>query len=121
MPIHTFIINRRQSGQSLVAIMQAQLRLSQEDALECVRERGVRLAGNLCTDVDRRVRSGQRVHVTFNPKQAPRKKPRRNRLRVSRRRLVMGLLLIVALAIFVGLANKSVRENAEAIRQSFGR
>jgi 23S rRNA pseudouridine1911/1915/1917 synthase len=79
MPIHTFIINRRQSGQSLVAIMQAQLRMSQEDALECVRERGVRLAGNLCTDVDRRVRSGQRVHVTFNPKQAPRKKPRREK------------------------------------------
>ena len=40
---------------------------------------------------------------------------------VSRTRLVMGLLLIVAIPIFVGLANKAVRENAEAIRQSFGR
>jgi 23S rRNA pseudouridine1911/1915/1917 synthase len=79
VPIHTFIINRRQSGQALVAIMQSQLGLAQEDALECVRERGVRLAGNLCTDVNRRVRSGQRVHVTFNPKQAPRKKPRREK------------------------------------------
>jgi 23S rRNA pseudouridine1911/1915/1917 synthase len=77
MPTHTFIINRRQSGQPLVAIMQAQLRLSQDDALECVRARGVRLAGNLCTDVNRRVRSGQRVHVTFNPKPAPRQKVRR--------------------------------------------
>ena len=48
-------------------------------------------------------------------------KPRRNRLRVSRTRLVMGLLLIVALAIFISLANKAVQENAEAIRQSFGR
>jgi len=48
-------------------------------------------------------------------------KQRANRLRVSRTRLVMGVLLIVAISIFVGLANKVVHENAEAIRQSFGR
>jgi hypothetical protein len=48
-------------------------------------------------------------------------KRRRNRLRVSRTRVIMGLLLIVALAVFVILANKVVQENAEAIRQSFGR
>jgi len=46
---------------------------------------------------------------------------RRNRLRVSRTRLVMGLLLIVALAIFISLANKAVQENGEALRQMFGR
>lgn len=40
---------------------------------------------------------------------------------VSRTRLVMGLLLIVAIPIFIGLANKAVHENAEAIQQSFGR
>jgi cytoskeletal protein RodZ len=40
---------------------------------------------------------------------------------VSRTRLVMGLLLIVAIAIFIGLANKAVRENAGAIQQAFGR
>ncbi|MGD0848521.1 hypothetical protein [Bradyrhizobium sp.] len=40
---------------------------------------------------------------------------------LSRPRVVMGLLLIVAIPIFVALANKAVRENAEAIRQSFGR
>lgn len=39
---------------------------------------------------------------------------------VSRTRLVMGLLLIVAIPIFIGLANKAVHENADAIRQSFG-
>ena len=39
---------------------------------------------------------------------------------VSRTRLVMGLLLIVAIPIFIGLANKAVRENAEVIRQGFG-
>jgi ABC-type Fe2+-enterobactin transport system substrate-binding protein len=39
---------------------------------------------------------------------------------VSRTRVVMGLLLIIAIPIFIGLANKTVRENAEAIRQSFG-
>jgi hypothetical protein len=41
--------------------------------------------------------------------------------RLSRTRIVMGLLLIVAIPIFIGLANKAVHENAEAIRQSFGR
>jgi hypothetical protein len=40
---------------------------------------------------------------------------------VSRTRIVMGLLLIVAIPIFISLANKAVHENAEAIRQSFGR
>jgi len=39
---------------------------------------------------------------------------------VSRTRLVMMLLLIVAIPIFVSLANKAVRENAAAIRQGFG-
>jgi hypothetical protein len=39
---------------------------------------------------------------------------------VSRPRLVMGLLLIVAIPIFIGLANKAVRENAGVIRQGFG-
>jgi hypothetical protein len=41
--------------------------------------------------------------------------------RVSHTRLVMCLLLIVALPIFIGLANKIARENAEAIQQTFGR
>ena len=40
---------------------------------------------------------------------------------VSRTRLVMGLLLIVAIPILIGLANKAVRENGEAIRQELGR
>ena len=40
---------------------------------------------------------------------------------VSRTRLVMGLLLIVAIPIFIGLANRAVHENAQAIQQSFGR
>ena len=39
---------------------------------------------------------------------------------LSRPRIVMGLLLIIAIPIFVSLANKAVRENAEAIRQSLG-
>ena len=38
---------------------------------------------------------------------------------VSRTRLVMGLLLIVAIPIFIALANKAVQENVEAIQQIF--
>ena len=40
---------------------------------------------------------------------------------VSRTRLAMGLLLIVAIPIFIGLANKAVRENAAVIQRGFGR
>jgi hypothetical protein len=39
---------------------------------------------------------------------------------VSRARLVMALLLIVAIPIFIGLANRAVHENADAIRQVLG-
>jgi hypothetical protein len=40
--------------------------------------------------------------------------------RLSHTRIVMGLLLIVALPIFIVLANRFVHENAAAIRQGFG-
>jgi hypothetical protein len=46
------------------------------------------------------------------------KRPKR---RVSHTRLVLCLILIIALPIFIGLANKTARENAEAIQQTFGR
>jgi hypothetical protein len=45
---------------------------------------------------------------------------KRARRLLSRPRIVMGLLLIIAIPIFIGLANKAVRENASAIRQGFG-
>ncbi len=46
----------------------------------------------------------------------------RNRLArlLSRPRVVMGLLLIIAIPIFIALANRAVQENGEAIRRSFG-
>jgi hypothetical protein len=46
---------------------------------------------------------------------------KRARRHLSRTRLVMGLLLLVAIPIFISLANKAVNENSEAIRQTFGR
>jgi hypothetical protein len=45
---------------------------------------------------------------------------KRARHLLSRPRIVMGLLLIIAIPIFIGLANKAVRENAGVIRQGFG-
>jgi hypothetical protein len=45
----------------------------------------------------------------------------RPKRRVSRTRIVMVLLLIVAIPIFISLANRAVHENSEAIQQSFGR
>jgi hypothetical protein len=45
---------------------------------------------------------------------------KRARRFLSRPRIVMGLLLIIAIPIFVSLANKAVRENADLIRQGFG-
>jgi hypothetical protein len=46
---------------------------------------------------------------------------RRPKRLLSRTRIVMGLLLIVAIPIFIALANNAVRENPEAIRQLLGR
>ena len=51
---------------------------------------------------------GSNVHHIERPKRL-----------VSRTRVVMILLLIVAIPVFIALANKTVRENAEAIRQTF--
>ena len=45
---------------------------------------------------------------------------KRARRFLSRPRVVMSLLLIIAIPIFITLANKAVNENAEAIRQTFG-
>jgi hypothetical protein len=39
---------------------------------------------------------------------------------VSRTRVIMILLLLVAIPVFIMLANKTMHENAEAIRQTFG-
>jgi hypothetical protein len=52
------------------------------------------------------------------PNQHPVKRLARH---VSRTRLVMALLLIIAIPIFISLANKAVHENAAAIMQGLGR
>lgn len=49
------------------------------------------------------------VHCIKRPERSKPKRP------VNRTRLVMALLLIVAIAIFIGLADKAVRLNAGAI------
>ena len=56
----------------------------------------------------------QRDHDRSNVHHVKRAKPL-----VSRTRLVMILLLIVAIPVFLSLANKVVHENAGAIRQTF--
>jgi len=56
----------------------------------------------------------QRDHDRSNAHHIKRAKPL-----VSRTRLVMILLLIVAIPVFLSLANKAVHENADAIRQTF--
>ena len=50
-----------------------------------------------------------------NPRPVKRRRPL-----LSRTRIVMGLLLIVATAIFISLADQAAHENADAIRRSFG-
>lgn len=56
----------------------------------------------------------QRDHDRSNVDHVKRAKPL-----VSRTRLVMILLLIVAIPVFLNLANRVVHENAGAIRQTF--
>jgi hypothetical protein len=55
------------------------------------------------------------------PDPANRHRVKRPRFGLSRPRIVMGILLIIVIPIFISLANKAMRENAEAIRQTFGR
>ncbi len=45
---------------------------------------------------------------------------KRSKRLLSRTRIVMCLLLVVAIPIFIVLANRVVHENAGVIRQSFG-
>jgi hypothetical protein len=45
---------------------------------------------------------------------------KRARRVMSRPRVVMTLLLLVAIPVFISLANRAVHENAQAIRQIFG-
>jgi hypothetical protein len=66
------------------------------------------------------VLSVQAMQNPENPDRSNLPPVKRRKPLVSRTRLVMGLLLIVAIPIFIALANKAVHENAEAIRQTFG-
>ena len=63
----------------------------------------------------------KRMETQESPERSNLRHIKRPKRRLSRTRLVMGLLLIVAIPIFIGLANRAVHENAEAIRQGFGR
>jgi 23S rRNA pseudouridine1911/1915/1917 synthase len=64
MSTRVFVISRRQAGQPLVAMLRMQLRLPHAEVLRCLQDGDVRVAGNVCKDPNRRVRSGQRVQVT---------------------------------------------------------
>ena len=64
--------------------------------------------------------SGQAMQNPENPAPSDLPPVKRRKPLVSRTRLVMGLLLMVAIPIFIALANKAVHENADAIRQTFG-
>jgi 23S rRNA pseudouridine1911/1915/1917 synthase len=75
MSTRIFVVSRRQAGQPLLATLQAQLHISPADLVRTVRAGDVRLAGNVCTDPARRVRSGQRVHVTLRGKPPRPQKP----------------------------------------------
>jgi hypothetical protein len=55
-----------------------------------------------------------------SPKRSERSDVRRVLRFLGRPRIVMGLLLLIAIPIFIHLANRAVQENAEAIRQTFG-
>ena len=61
------------------------------------------------------------MEVKNNPERSKPDTSKRPRHLISRTRVVMILLLLVAIPIFVGLANRAVHENADAIQHAFGR
>jgi 23S rRNA pseudouridine1911/1915/1917 synthase len=76
MPARSFIVGRHQAGRPVVELLEAALHRPRAEVLHVLRSGGVRLGGAVCTDPQRRVRSGQRVQVQANQRPVKPSKPK---------------------------------------------
>ena len=65
MAVRTLILGKRHAGQSLAAIVGAELRLSRREVELFFKNRWIRLGGAVCQQPDRRVRAGQRLQIVI--------------------------------------------------------
>src|SRR5262245_56981865 len=72
MSRRSFVVTRKQAGQTVAALLREHLRLSGAEARRLVRERRVRLAGKPCVDPARRAAAGQRLDVQGPARAKPR-------------------------------------------------
>jgi 23S rRNA pseudouridine1911/1915/1917 synthase len=63
MPTRSFIVSRKQAGQTLGDLLRRQLQVSLSEVRRLVRKRGVRINGRPCLDVERRVTAGLKIEV----------------------------------------------------------
>jgi 23S rRNA pseudouridine1911/1915/1917 synthase len=75
MATRTLTVPAKDAGQSLVAWLRARLSLPEGEVRRLVRERKVRVGGNLCGSADWRVRAGQRVEVELPARKEPARGP----------------------------------------------
>src|SRR5439155_19441449 len=70
MPLKTLILGKRHAGRALGAVLSQAFRLSPREVEHYLKNRWVRLDGELCQQPGQRVRGGQRLQVAV-----PRRKP----------------------------------------------
>jgi 23S rRNA pseudouridine1911/1915/1917 synthase len=70
---HRFTVTRSESGRALADWLRARLKRVMPEVLRLVRQRQIRIDGQLCTEPGRRLRPGQQVDVL--PAPAPRRQP----------------------------------------------
>ena len=68
--MRSIFIDRRNTGNRLLEVLQASFHLSRKDALDALRERQVRICGGVCVDPERRVKAGQHIQLDAKPRSA---------------------------------------------------
>lgn len=71
MAIKTIVLGKRQAGQPIAAVLVAAAGVARGQVDHYLKNRWVRIDGNLCTSPGQRVRAGQRLQVVIPRNQAP--------------------------------------------------
>jgi 23S rRNA pseudouridine1911/1915/1917 synthase len=77
MSVRAFTVSAREAGQGLVPWLAAKLARPEHEVRQWLRQRKVRVAGQLCSNADWRVRAGQRIEVDLPAAPAPSPKAER--------------------------------------------
>jgi 23S rRNA pseudouridine1911/1915/1917 synthase len=76
MPVRIQILGKRQAGLTLAVVLTQSMGLSHADVTHYLKNRWVRLDGELCRKAGQRVRAGQRLQIVVPRTKKPRRGPR---------------------------------------------